>query len=364
MGRPAIVPETQVVTRASSDQRIACSKMHACEAHIFSTRSTLIAKRYSSMYDLAIVGGGPAGAAAAVYAARKRLKTIFLTSEWGGQSTVSSEIQNWIGTTAISGADLAKNLRAHVEAYAGDIVTVVSPTIATSIATFGDHVAITTDKGVIYESKTLLVATGSKRRKLECAGADAFEHKGLTYCATCDGPLFAGQDVAVVGGGNAALETALQLLAYCKSVTLLNRSESLRADEVTVAAALKHENFKLIRHAVPAEVVGTQFVNGLRYKDAATGDETTLAVTGIFVEIGLLPNTEWLGTSVDMTHTGQVIVDPRTQRSSHPFIWAAGDCTNGAYHQNNIAAGDAVKALEDIYVAVRTGLPVIDPLEM
>ena len=306
------------------------------------------------LYDLAIVGGGPAGAAAAVYAARKRLKTIFITDEWGGQSTVSAEIQNWIGTPAISGADLAKNLRAHVEAYAGDIVTIESPMRAASIAAQNDFVEITSDKGTVYRTKTILVATGSKRRKLDVPGADTFEHKGLTYCATCDGPLFEGQNVAVVGGGNAAFETALQLLAYCKSVTLLNRSETLRADEVTVAAALKHENFTLLKNAEVDEVLGDKFVSGLRYRNSMTGTESSLPVTCIFVEIGLLPNTDWLGSSVSLNSSNHVVVDPRTQQTSHPRIWAAGDCTDGIYHQNNIAAGDALKALENIYLSVRS----------
>ena len=307
------------------------------------------------MYDLAIVGGGPAGAAAAIYAARKRLKTVFITSEWGGQSTVSSEIQNWIGTAAISGADLAKNLKNHVEAYAADSLTIISPALAASIVTHDDSVEIITDKSIQYQAKTLLVATGSKRRKLECLGADVFDQKGLTYCATCDGPLFDGKDVVVIGGGNAAMETVLQLLAYCKSVTLLNRSELLRADEVTVAAALKHPNFRIIKNAETVEVIGDKFVTGLRYKDVKTGEKSQLAVEGVFVEIGLLPNTEWLGDSVAQTPIKQVIVDPRTQRTSHPRIWAAGDCTDGIYHQNNIAAGDAVKALEDIYMSVHRG---------
>jgi alkyl hydroperoxide reductase subunit F len=304
------------------------------------------------MFDLAIIGGGPAGAAAAVYAARKRLKTVFITSEWGGQSTVSFEIQNWIGTTAISGDDLAKNLRAHVEAYAADSVTIVSPALISSCVTHDDHIEIITDKGVAYQAKTMLVATGSRRRKLESKGADVFDQKGLTYCASCDGPLFDGKDVAVVGGGNAALETVLQLLAYCKSVTLLNRSETLRADEVTVAVAMKHPNFTIIENAEITEIVGEKFVTGLRYKDIKTGVETPLTVEGVFVEIGLLPNTEWLGESVALTPFKQVITDPKTQRTSNRMIWAAGDCTDGMYHQNNIAAGDAVKALEDIYVSI------------
>lgn len=307
------------------------------------------------MFDLAIVGGGPAGAAAAVYAARKRLKTVLITGEWGGQSAVSPEIQNWIGTPAISGADLAKNLQKHVETYASDIVNVVAPAAASSLAAHDDHVEVTTDKGETYQAKSLLVATGSKRRKLDVPGADTYDQKGLTYCATCDGPLFDGQDVVVIGGGNAALETVLQLLAYCKSVTLLNRSEKLRADEVTVAAALKHPNFRIIKNARATEVVGEKFVTGLRYKDVITNEETLLPITGVFVEIGLLPNTEWLGAAVGLSAIKQVIVDPKTQRTSHPRIWAAGDCTDGPYHQNNIAAGDAVKALEDIYMFINRG---------
>ena len=306
----------------------------------------------NDFYDLAIIGGGPGGAAAAIYAARKRLKTIFITSEWGGQSTVSAEIQNWVGTSAISGADLAKNLREHVEKYAGDAVTIVSPALVTSLTGNDDSVEVVTDKGEVYKAKSLLITTGSKRRKLDAKGADTFDQKGLTYCATCDGPLFDGKDVVVIGGGNAALETVLQLLAYCKSVTLLNRSERLRADEVTVASAMKHPDFKIIKNAETVEVTGDKFVNGLRYKDVNTNEETHLDVEGVFVEIGLLPNTEWLGTTVALTSIRQVVVDPKNQRTSHPRIWAAGDCTDGLYHQNNIAAGDAVKALEDIYMSI------------
>ena len=348
------------------------------------------------MFDLAIVGGGPAGAAAAVYAARKRLKTIFITSEWGGQSTVSSEIQNWIGTPAISGSDLAKNLRAHVEKYAADCVTIVSPALITSISTDTESVSLASDKGISYQAKSLLIATGSTRRKLAVPGAEQFDQKGLTYCATCDGPLFEGKDVVVVGGGNAALETVLQLLAYCKSVILLNRSETLRADEVTIAAAMKHTNFRIIKNAETTAIMGDKFVTGLRYKDRLTQSEILIPVEGVFVEIGLLPNTEWLGTSVALTPFKQVIVDPKTQRAYIPRgdasnpdarrgedgdggvpagttrgtsgprnnadglfpssrIWAAGDCTDGLYHQNNIAAGDAVKALEDIYMSLHRG---------
>ncbi len=307
------------------------------------------------MYDLIIIGGGPAGASAAIYAARKQLRTVQITSEWGGQSVVSTEIQNWVGTPAIHGAELADALKKHVETYKGDFLEVVSPALAIALKTFDDHVDITLDNGTVYSAKSLLVASGANRRKLDVPGAAEFDNKGLTYCASCDGPLFGDMDVAVIGGGNAAFETALQLLAYCKSVTLLNRTENFRADEITVAAAKSKPNFKILTNVAPSAVIGEGFVNGLKYTDAA-GAETTLHVAGIFVEIGLIPNSGWVGNSLDMNEIKQIKVDPRTQRTSHPRVWAAGDITDGVYHQNNIAAGDAVKALEDIYMFVHKGI--------
>jgi len=304
------------------------------------------------MYDLIIVGGGPAGTAAAVYAARKQLKTLLIVGEWGGQSNVSLDIHNWIGTPSISGADLAKALKTHAEKYVGEYLAIKSPATAAKLEATTDKVTVTTDKGESFEGKSLLIASGSRRRKLEVPGAAEYDQKGLTYCASCDGPLFAGQAVAVVGGGNAGFESALQLLAYCPTVYLLSRSETLRADEISVAAAKANPNFKLLLNAIPTAVEGQQFVTALKYKDAG-GADMKLDVGGIFIEIGLLPNTEWLGETVKLNAIKQVVTDPMTQRTSHPRIWAAGDCTDGLYHQNNIAAGDAVKALEDIYMALK-----------
>ena len=338
------------------------------------------------MYDLAIVGGGPAGVSAGVYAARKRLKTILITDDWGGQSNVSPEVQNWIGEKSITGLDLARKLREHVEVYAGEWLTIRSPHRAMSIKEIDGGIEITCSDGKSHEAQTLLIASGSNRRKLEIPGAKEYDQKGLTYCASCDGPLFADQDVAVVGGGNAAFETAMQLLAYCKSVTLLARND-FRADELTVEKVLKNPKLKAFKNVTMLAIEGEKFVTGLRYKDAS--GETLLPVTGIFVEIGLIPNTEWLGDIVAKNKYRQIIVDPWTQRAFLPRagsgpdarlgesgsrgvvdttmsetqgprneadgllpasrIWAAGDCTNGKYHQNNIASGDAVKALEDIY---------------
>ncbi len=309
-------------------------------------------------YELSIVGGGPAGAAAAIYAARKRIKTIFITSEWGGQSTVSTDVQNWIGTPSISGAELAANLRTHVEGYKGEWLTIVSPALAESLTTHEDSLEITAatmggKEKTIYRAQTLLITTGANRRKLEVPGAAEYDQKGLTYCASCDGPLFADKDVAVIGGGNAAFETALQLLAYCKTVTLFNRGDTFRADKISVDSALSHPNMRVIKNSEIVAVEGAQFVTGLRWKDSLSGKESLLPVEGIFVEIGLLPNTGWLGTTLEMNAVKQVKVDPRTHRTSHPRIWAAGDCTDGLYHQNNIAAGDAVKAIEDMYMFLR-----------
>lgn len=305
------------------------------------------------IYDLAILGGGPAGAAAGVYAARKQLKTIFITKDWNGQSSVSEGIENWIGTVKISGLELANSFKKHLEAYAGNIVDIHEGEYVTLVTKSGDVFSITTNKGN-YTARAVLVTTGSHRRRLDIPGADRLEHKGLTYCASCDGPIFADQDVAVVGGGNAAFESAAQLLAYCKSVTLLNRSEKFRADPVTIEAVSKNKHFKLLTNAVPKEVLGDNFVSGLTYTDAKSGADTTLDVTGIFVEIGSLPTTEFVKDVVELDDYNRIVTDPYNQRTSTLGIWAAGDCTDGLYHQNNIAAGDAVKALEDIYIHLKT----------
>ena len=305
------------------------------------------------MYDLIIIGGGPGGTAAGVYASRKQLKTLFVTKEWGGQSIVSPDIQNWIGTPSISGADLAKSMEDHLRAYAGEFVEIRENSLVTNIVKNDDVFSVTFDNGDTAETRSVLVATGSKRRQLPTPGADAFEHKGVTYCATCDGPMFSGQDVVVVGGGNAAFETAAQLLAYTKSVTLLQRSDEYRADPVTVEKVLAHENMTGILNANLTEIKGDNFVSGLTYTDKE-GASHEIATTGIFVEIGMIPNTDFLKDTVELDDYNRVVIDPWTQQTTTPGIWAAGDCTNIKYHQNNISAGDAVRALEDIYVHLKT----------
>ncbi len=306
------------------------------------------------MLDLIIIGGGPGGVAAGVYAARKKLNTELITKEWGGQSVVSPEIQNWIGTIAISGNDFADMLKKHLETCKGDTLTITPNRLVSKVEKAPEGFTVTLDNGEMRQTRAILVTSGSHRRKLAVKGADVFDQKGLTYCASCDGPLFSGQDVVVIGGGNAGFESAAQLLAYAKSVTLLHHSETFsKADPVTVEKVLAHPNMTALTNAEPTEIFGNTFVTGIRYKDKTTGEEKELAVTGVFVEIGLVPNTEFASSLLKLDEYKRIEIDPWTQQTSVPGIWAAGDCTNIKYHQNNISAGDAVKALEDIYIHLR-----------
>jgi len=305
------------------------------------------------MYDLLIIGGGPAGVAAGIYAARKRLKAVLITEDIGGQSVVSEGIENWVGTPKIHGADLAKSFAAHLDAVKGDIVTLAKGERIVSLTKTDEGFLAAGKTGKTFMAKAVLIASGAGRRKLDVPGAEKFENKGVTYCASCDGPLFSDMDVAVVGGGNAGFETALQLLAYAKSVTLIHRHAELKADAVTVEKARAHPNMRIITHAEPTEVVGEQFVAGLKYKSRDTGEEQELAVSGIFVEAGVIPNTSFAEGLVEMDAVKRVRVNPRNQCTNTDGVWAAGDCTDELYHQNNIAAGDGVKALEDIYLWVK-----------
>lgn len=302
-------------------------------------------------YDLIIVGGGPAGASAAVYAARKQLHTLLILKEWGGQSIVSDDIQNWIGTPHISGAKLAENLKSHVMEYAGEFLTVKEGQYVSSATRADGSVSVTLENAETFAASSLLITTGSQRRKLDVPGADIFEHKGVTYCASCDGPFFSSMGVVVVGGGNAGFESAAQLLAYCKSVTLLSRSVA-RADAITIEKLKSNPKFTLIENVTPTEVHGDGFVTGISYK-TATGEIVKLDASGVFVEVGQIPATAWAKDIATLDEGGRVKIDPWTQQASEN-VWAAGDCTNILYHQNNIASGDAVRAIEDIYVHLKT----------
>ena len=303
------------------------------------------------MYDLAILGGGPAGVSAGVYAARKKLEAALVTKDFGGQSIVSEGIENWIGDKLIPGPELAKKLEHHLRSYEGDI-DIKDGSWIKEVKKIDGGFEIETDKET-FQSKTVLVATGSHRKKLNAEGADKFENKGVVYCASCDGPLFSGKDVAVIGGGNAGFETAAQLLAYAKSVTLLHHRDQFKADPVTIEAVKKDPKMTLISNASTTEIIGDKMVEGLRYKDTETGEEKELSVQGVFVEIGSVPTTEFVSEIVPLDEFNRIKIDPWTQQTETEGVWAAGDCSNIRYHQNNIAAGDAVRALEDIYLYIK-----------
>lgn len=303
------------------------------------------------MYDLIIIGAGPSGTAAAIYSARKQLKTLLITKEFGGQSSVSPEIYNWIGTPKISGYDLAKNFKTHVKEYEGDFLQIVEGqnVHSTSKSEDGSY-QIITESGEKFSAKTLLVASGSSRRKLAIPGAEEYENKGVVYCASCDGPLFSGMDTVVIGGGNAGFESASQLLAYAKSVTLIHRSEQFRADEVTIKKVLSHPKMTALKNTEPISIQGDQMVKSITVKNKLTNKESVLETSGVFVEIGQIPNTDYLGELVEKDKYNRITIDPWTQKTSADGIWSAGDCTTVLFHQNNIAAGDGVRALEDIYL--------------
>lgn len=300
------------------------------------------------MYDLIIIGGGPAGVAAGIYAARKKLKTLIISDFFHGQSFVSPEIQNWIGIKSISGEELAKQLKDHLDSYKSEKIIIKEKETASKITKIENGFEIETNVGEKYQAKTVLLTTGGRRRKLKVTGADIYEQKGITYCASCDGPLFSGQEVVVIGGGNAGFGTASQLLAYCKHVTLLEGGE-FRAEKITIDKLLENPNFKALSNIEIIEIKGEQFVNKIIFKNQTTGEITELPTTGIFVEIGFEPNTEIVKDLVDRTPTGAIIIDHQHQTTSQVGIWAAGDNTDGLYHQNNIAVGDAIKSVEDIY---------------
>ncbi len=299
------------------------------------------------MYDVVVVGGGPAAVAGGVYAARKKIKTLVIAEEFGGQSLVSADVQNWIGTPHVSGYDLGKMLEGHLRAQ--EDIEIVDADRVVALFKIAGGFSVSTKLGKSFETRTVLVASGSRRRRLGVPGEDSLDGKGVAYCSICDAPLFGGKDVVVIGGGNAGLEAAIDLFTYASRVYLLERNAALRGDAVTQAIVLKNPKFTFIPNAVTLEIFGDTFVSGLRYKDLVSGATKELSVGGVFVEIGAVPNGEFVKDLVALNKFGEIIVDPRTQTTNVPGIWAAGDVTDVMYKQNNIAAGDAIKAVLNLH---------------
>lgn len=299
------------------------------------------------MHELIIIGGGPAGVAAGVYAARKRIDTILITELFGGQSMVSDDIQNWIGSKSISGFDLAKMLEEHVKAQ--EEIEIIESERVVSVKDGDGGFVVETSGGKTLETKTILIASGSRRRRLDVPGGEKFDGKGVAYCSTCDAPLFRDRAVAVVGGGNAGLEAAVDLFPYAKKIYILDHNGSLKGDAQTLEKIENNPKVEAILGANTTEILGDKFVTGLKYEDKDSGEIKELSLGGVFVEIGAVPNTDFMNGLVKLNKFGEVVVDHKTQRTSLGGVWAAGDVSDVLYKQNNISAGDAVKAALNIY---------------
>lgn len=298
------------------------------------------------MYDLVIIGGGPGGVAAGIYASRKKMKTVLVTDSFGGQSLVSSEVKNWIGVKSISGFDLAKNLEEHLKSQPG--IEILEGDLVQKIEKLGSGFKVSTANGKILETKAMLICSGRRHRKLEAVGAKEFDGRGIVYCATCDAPLFEGKPVAVVGAGNAAMDTVRDLLAYATKIYVLVRSEKIKGDQLTFEEIKKDSRVEIIFQAEVKEILGKEFLTGLKYLDKASNQIKDLTVEGVFVEIGSIPNVEFLGDLTEKNTYNEIVVDSATQKTSQPGIWAVGDVTILPYRQNNISAGDAIKAVLNI----------------
>lgn len=299
------------------------------------------------MYDVVIIGGGPAAVGAGVYVARKKLKAVLIAKEFGGQSLISASIENWVGDELLSGFELAQKLERHLRAQKG--IEIISGEMAVKISEISGGFKVETESGKSFETKAIILASGSRRRRLGVPGESNFEGKGVVFCSTCDAPLFGEKTVAVVGGGNAGLEAAVDLLPYAKKIYLIVRSEVLKGDQITQDEIKKHPNVDIIYNALTQEVMGRDYVTGLKYQGAKTQEVKELAVDGVFVEVGAVPNSELVKGLVEMNPLGEVIIDHKTGSTSKSGIFAAGDVTDEVYKQNNISVGDAVKAALSCY---------------
>lgn len=299
------------------------------------------------MFDLIVIGGGPAGVSAGIYAARKKIKTLLITDSFGGQSLVSDNIENWIGEKVISGFDLAEKLESHLRAQ--EDIEIINNDKVKTITEENGLFKLTTEKGKNLESKTIFLACGSHRRRLEVPGEKKFEGKGVFYCSICDAPIMKNKVTAVVGGGNAGLEAVIDLLPYASKIYLLHRRDELKGDQITQNIIRQNPKVEIILNAEPKEIIGSQFIEKISYKDTASGEAKSLDVQGVFVEIGALPNSDMVKGLVSLNERGEVTVDHKTQATSKKGIWAAGDVTDVLYKQNNVSSGDAIKAALNIY---------------
>ncbi|KRE97866.1 alkyl hydroperoxide reductase subunit F [Frateuria sp. Soil773] len=313
-------------------------------------------------FDVLVVGGGPAGAAAAIYAARKGIRTGVAAERFGGQVLDTMAIENFVSMTYTEGPKLATALEQHVHEYDVDVMNLqrAEKLVPASDAT-GGLVEIQLANGATLKSKTVILSTGARWRQMGVPGENDYRNKGVAYCPHCDGPLFKGKRVAVIGGGNSGVEAAIDLAGIVSHVTLIEFDGKLRADEVLQRKLRSLPNVDVIVSAQTTEVLGDgQKVNGLVYKDRADGSLHSLELEGIFVQIGLLPNTEWLKGTLELSPRGEIVIDERGQ-TSLPGVFAAGDATTVPYKQIVIAMGaGSTAALSAFDHLIRTSAPVAE----
>ncbi len=306
------------------------------------------------VFDLLVVGGGPAGASAAIYSARKGIRTGVVADRFGGQVLDTLGIENFISVKETEGPKLVSALEQHVKAYDVDVMNLQRA----SALIPGELIEVQLESGASLKAKSVVIATGARWRELNVPGEQEYRNKGVAYCPHCDGPLFKGKRVAVVGGGNSGVEAAIDLAGIVGHVTLLEFDVKLRADEVLQRKLRSLPNVTVITHAQTTEVTGDgSKVNGLRYMDRQSGASNTIELEGIFVQIGLLPNTDWLKGTVALSKHGEIEIDARGQ-TSVPGVFAAGDVTTVPYKQIIIAMGEGSKAaLSAFDHLIRTSAP-------
>ena len=296
------------------------------------------------VFDVLIVGGGPAGAAAAVYAARKGIRTGLVAERLGGQTLDTLGIENFISVLETEGPKFAAALEAHARRYDVDIIGGQRVDALQPAAQAGAHAVVTLANGAQLKARTVILSTGARWRKVNVPGEQEYSNKGVAYCPHCDGPLFKGRNVAVIGGGNSGVEAAIDLAGVVAHVTLIEFADRLKADAVLVAKLQSLSNVAIITNAQTTEIFGDgQKVTGLRYRERDSGVEHAVEVAGVFVQIGLVPNTEWLRGTIDLTKYGEIVVNERSATSASG-VFAAGDATTTPFKQIIIAAGEGAKA--------------------
>jgi len=299
------------------------------------------------IFDVAVIGGGPAGVAGGIYASRKRLNSLFITKEFGGQAINSGSIENFIGHQKMSGLDFAKMLEEHLRAQ--DHIEIKDGVTVEKIDEIDGIFTISTNSGEQFKAKNILYALGSDYRRLGVPGEKELEGKGVFYCSICDAPLMKDKPVAVIGGGNSGAEAVIDLLPYASSITVLQHSDSLKMEEIYQDRIKKEDKVSVILNAETKKIFGNPMVDGLEYENLSDGSLKKLDVKGVFVSIGWVPNSHLLKGLVNINDRGSIVVDHQTFRTSHPHIWAVGDVADVIYKQINPAMGDGVNAMLNIY---------------